>query len=98
MNDEMSFSESLTENIEDWFYTNCHRSCYDTVDDYIDDIRCMIANNNDDMIDTCLRDLVEVYYMNNIDVNNHIDDVTNILISEAQNALDNFSYRKSDKR
>ena len=64
MNDCISFIESLTENIEDWFYSNHKRACYDVVDDYIDDIRCMIANNNDNMVNTCTRDLVSVYRMN----------------------------------
>ena len=64
MNDCISFIESLTENIEDWFYSNHKRACYDAVDDYIDDIRCMIANNNDNMVNTCTRDLVSVYRMN----------------------------------
>ena len=64
MNNRISFIESLTENIEDWFYSNHKRACYDAVDDYIDDIRCMIANNNDNMVNTCTRDLVSVYRMN----------------------------------
>ena len=38
MNNCISFIESLTENIEDWFYSNHKRACYDAVDDYIDDI------------------------------------------------------------
>ena len=96
MNDDISFIESLTENIEDWFYTNCHRTCYDVVDDYIDDIRCMIANNNDDMVDACMYDLVNVYYMDEDEVSSHVDDITDILVKEAQDALDNFSYGPDD--
>lgn len=96
MNDCISFIESLTENIEDWFYSNHKRACYDAVDDYIDDIRCMIANNNDNMINACMRDLVSVYRMNKSEVNSHVDDITDLLSKEAQNALENFSYDRVD--
>lgn len=96
MNDHISFVESLTENIEDWFYSNHKRACYDAVDDYIDDIRCMIANNNDNMVNACMRDLVSVYRMNKSEVNSHVDDITNLLVKEAQNALENFSYDHVD--
>lgn len=96
MNNRISFIESLTENIEDWFYSNHKRACYDAVDDYIDDIRCMIANNNDNMINTCMRDLVSVYHMNKSEVNSHVDDITDLLVKEAQNALENFSYDRVD--
>lgn len=96
MNDHISFIESLTENIEDWFYSNHMRSCYDAVDDYIDDIRCMIANNNDNMVNACMRDLVSVYRMNKSEVNRHVSDVTDLLSKEAQNALENFSYDRID--
>lgn len=96
MNDCILFIESLTENIEDWFYSNHKRSCYDAVDDYIDDIRCMIANNNDNMINACMRDLVSVYCMNKSEVNSHVDDITDLLAKEAQNALENFSYDPVD--
>ena len=96
MNDCISFIESLTENIEDWFYSNHKRACYDAVDDYIDDIRCMIANNNDDMVHDCMRDLVNVYDMNKKEVNSHVDDITDLLVKEAQNALENFSYDRVD--
>ena len=96
MNNCISFIESLTENIEDWFYSNHKRSCYDAVDDYIDDIRCMIANNNNDMIDDCMCDLVSVYRMNKSEVNSHVDDITDLLVKEAQNALENFSYDRVD--
>ena len=96
MNNCISFIESLTENVEDWFYSNHKRARYDAVDDYIDDIRCMIANNNDDMIDDCMRDLVSVYRMNKSEVNSHVDDITDLLAKEAQNALENFSYDHVD--
>ena len=96
MNNCISFIESLTENIEDWFYSNHKRACYDAVDDYIDDIRCMIANNNDNMVNTCMRDLVSVYRMNKSEVNSHVDDITDLLAKEAQNALENFSYDPVD--
>ena len=96
MNDHISFIESLTENIEDWFYSNHKRARYDAVDDYIDDIRCMIANNNDNMVNTCMRDLVSVYRMNKSEVNSHVDDITDLLAKEAQNALENFSYDPVD--
>ena len=96
MNDCISFIESLTENIEDLFYSNHKRTCYDAVDDYIDDIRCMIANNNDNMVNTCMRDLVSVYRMNKSEVNSHVDDITDLLAKEAQNALENFSYDRVD--
>lgn len=96
MNNCISFIESLTENIEDWFYSNHKRACYDAVDDYIDDIRCMIANNNDNMVNTCMRDLVSVYRMNKSEVNSHADDITDLLAKEAQNALENFSYDRVD--
>ena len=96
MNDCISFIESLTENIEDWFYSNHKRACYDAVDDYIDDIRCMIANNNDNMVNACMRDLVSVYRMNKSEVNSHVDDITDLLVKEAQNALENFSYERVD--
>lgn len=96
MNDCISFIESLTENIEDWFYSNHKRACYDAIDDYIDDIRCMIANNNDNMVNTCMRDLVSVYRMNKSEVNSHVDDITDLLVKEAQNALENFSYDRVD--
>ena len=96
MNDCISFIESLTENVEDWFYSNHKRACYDAIDDYIDDIRCMIANNNDGMIDDCMRDLVSVYYMNKKAVNSHVDDITDLLVKEAQNALENFTYDRND--
>ena len=96
MNNGISFIESLTENIEDWFYSNHKRACYDAVDDYIDDIRCMIANNNDNMVNACMRDLVSVYRMNKSEVNSHVDDITDILVEEAQNALENFSYDRVD--
>ena len=96
MNNCISFIESLTENIEDWFYSNHKRSCYDAVDDYIDDIRCMIANNNNDMIDDCMCDLVSVYRMNKSEVSSHVDDITDLLVKEAQNALENFSYDRVD--
>ena len=97
MNDYISFIESLTENIEDWFYSNHKRACYDAVDDYIDDIRCMIANNNDNMVNACMRDLVSVYRMNKSEVNSHVDDMTDLLVKEAQNALENFSYDRVDE-
>lgn len=87
MNNHISFIESLTENIEDWFYSNHKRACYDAVDNYIDDIRCMIANNNDNIVNTCMRDLVSVYRMNKSEVNSHVDDITDLLAKEAQNAL-----------
>lgn len=96
MNDCISFIESLAENVEDWFYSNCRRTCYDAIDDYIDDIRCMIANNNDAMIDDCMRDLVSVYYMDEDEVNSHVNDITDLLVKEAQNALENFSYSYED--
>ena len=96
MNNCISFIESLTENIEDWFYSNHKRACYDAVDDYIDDIRCMIANNNDNMVNTCMRDLVSVYRMNKSEVNRHVSDITDLLAKEAQNALENFSYDRVD--
>ena len=96
MNNCISFIESLTENIEDWFYSNHKRACYDAVDDYIDDIRCMIANNNDNMVNTCMRDLVSVYRMNKSEVNSHVDDINDLLVKEAQNALENFSYDRVD--
>lgn len=96
MNDCISFIESLTENIEDWFYSNHKRACYDAVDDYIDDIRCMIANNNDNMVNTCMRDLVSVYRMNKSEVNRHVSDITDLLAKEAQNSLENFSYDRVD--
>ena len=96
MKDCISFIESLTENIEDWLYSNHKRACYDAVDDYIDDIRCMIANNNDNMVNTCMRDLVSVYRMNKSEVNSHVDDITDLLAKEAQNALENFSYDRVD--
>lgn len=96
MNNCISFIESLTESIEDWFYSNHKRACYDAVDDYIDDTRCMIANNNDNMINTCMRDLVSVYRMNKSEVNSHVDDITDLLAKEAQNALENFSYDRVD--
>ena len=96
MNNCISFIESLTENIEDWFYSNHKRVCYDAVDDYIDDIRCMIANNNDNMVNACMRDLVSVYRMNKSEVNSHVDDITDLLSKEAQNALENFSYDRVD--
>ena len=96
MNNCISFIESLTENIEDWFYSNHKRACYDAVDDYIDDIRCMIANNNDNMVNACMRDLVSVYRMNKSEVNSHVDDITDLLAKEAQNALENFSYDRVD--
>lgn len=96
MNNCISFIESLTENIEDWFYSNHKRACYDAVDDYIDDIRCMIANNNDNMVNDCMRDLVSVYRMNKSEVNSHVDDITDLLVNEAQNALENFSYVRVD--
>ena len=96
MNNCISFIESLTENIEDWFYSNHKRACYDAVDDYIDDIRCMIANNNDNMVNACMRDLVSVYRMNKSEVNSHVDDITDLLVEEAQNALENFSYDRVD--
>lgn len=96
MNDCISFIESLTENIEDWFYSNHKRACYDAVDDYIDDIRCMIANNNDNMVNTCMRDLVSVYRMNKSEVNRHASDITDLLAKEAQNSLENFSYDRVD--
>lgn len=96
MNDRISFIESLTENIEDWFYSNHKRALYDAVDDYIDDIRCMIANNNDNMVNTCMRDLVSVYRMNKSEVNRHVSDITDLLVKEAQNALENFSYDHVD--
>lgn len=96
MNDCISFIESLTENIEDWFYSNHKRACYDAVDDYIDDIRCMIANNNDNMVNSCMCDLVSVYRMNKSEVNRHVSDITDLLVKEAQNALENFSYDRVD--
>lgn len=96
MNNCISFIESLTENIEDWFYSNHKRALYDAVDDYIDDIRCMIANNNDNMVNTCMRDLVSVYRMNKSEVNRHVSDITDLLVKEAQNALENFSYDHVD--
>lgn len=96
MNNCISFIESLTENIEDWFYSNHKRACYDAVDDYIDDIRCMIANNNGNMVNACMRDLVSVYRMNKSEVNSHVDDITDLLAKEAQNALENFSYDSVD--
>lgn len=96
MNNCISFIESLTENIEDWFYSNHKRACYDAVDDYIDDIRCMIANNNDNMVNTCMRDLVSVYRMNKSEVNSHVSGITDLLVKEAQNALENFSYDRID--
>ena len=96
MNNCISFIESLTENIEDWFYSNHKRACYDAVDDYIDDIRCTIANNNDNMVNACMRDLVSVYRMNKSEVNSHVDDITDLLSKEAQNALENFSYDRVD--
>lgn len=96
MNNCISFIESLTENIEDWFYSNHKRACYDAVDDYIDDIRCMIANNNDNMVNSCMRDLVSVYRMNKSEVNRHVSDITDLLVKEAQNALENFSYDRVD--
>ena len=96
MNNCISFIESLAENIEDWFYSNHKHACYDAVDDYIDDIRCMIANNNDNMVNACMRDLVSVYRMNKSEVNSHVDDITDLLVKEAQNALENFSYDRND--
>lgn len=96
MNNHISFIESLTENIEDWFYSNHKRACYDAVDDYIDDIRCMIANNNGNMVNACMCDLVSVYRMNKSEVNSHVDDITDLLAKEAQNALENFSYDRVD--
>lgn len=96
MNNCISFIESLAENIEDWFYSNHKRACYDAVDDYIDDIRCMIANNNDNMVNACMRDLVSVYRMNKSEVNSHVSDITDLLVKEAQNALENFSYDRVD--
>ena len=96
MNDHIPFIESLTENVEDWFYSNHKRACYDAIDDYIDDIRCMIANNNDGMVDDCMRDLVSVYYMNKKEVNSHVNDITDLLVKEAQNALENFTYDRND--
>ena len=96
MKDHISFIESLTENVEDWFYSNHKRACYDAIDDYIDDIRCMIANNNDGMIDDCIRDLVSVYRMNKKEVNSHVNDITDLLVKEAQNALENFTYDRND--
>ncbi len=96
MSDCISFIESLTENVEDWFYSNCKRTHYDAIDDYIDDIRCMIANNNDNMVDDCMRDLVSVYCMNKSEVNSHVNDITDLLVKEAQNALENFTYDRND--
>ena len=96
MIDHILFIESLTENVEDWFYSNHKRACYDAIDDYIDDIRCMIANNNDGMVDDCIRDLVSVYCMNKKEVNSHVNDITDLLVKEAQNALENFTYDRND--
>ena len=56
----------------------------------------MIANNNDNMVNTCMRDLVSVYRMNKSEVNSHVDDITDLLAKEAQNALENFSYDRVD--
>ena len=56
----------------------------------------MIANNNDNMVNTCMRDLVSVYRMNKSEVNSHVDDITDLLAKEAQNALENFSYDTVD--
>ena len=82
----------LEENVQDWFYTNCHRTCYEDDKYYIDDIRYMIANDNDEMVDNCIEDLVDVYYMDEDEVNSRKDDIIELLIKEAQDALDNFSY------
>lgn len=88
--------DMLEENVQDWFYTNCHRTCYDCDNEYIDDIRSMIANDNDDMVDTCIEDLVDVYYMDEDEVAGHKEDIIELLVKSAQDALDNFSYSYSD--
>ena len=56
----------------------------------------MIANNNDNMVNTCMCDLVSVYRMNKKEVNSHVDDITDLLVKEAQNALENFTYDRND--
>ena len=96
MRRQPTFIELLKENIIDWFYTNCGRTCYESDDDYIDDIRYMIANKNDKMITDCIDGLVNVYHMNYDYVFDHNRFIIDTLINESQVALDNFSYGSDD--
>ena len=97
MNEEPTFTELLTENVQDWFYTNCNRKCYDSDDEYIEDIRYMIVNTNDYMVGQCIDDLTDVYGMDPDEVDDYYTSVVELLIQESQDALDNFHYKHMDE-
>jgi hypothetical protein len=92
MTKKIKLKDLLSDNVQDWFYTNCSRDSYEDVNDYIDDIRYMIADNNDELVDSCIDDLVDQYRMSCDYVLAHRKRVTKFLIKESQEALDNFSY------
>ncbi len=96
MSTRPDFIELLTENIQDWFYTNCNYTCYESDDEFIEDIRYMIVNTNDAMVERCIGDLIEVYDMDPDDLEDYHTSVVEILIKESQDALDSFSYHYKD--
>ena len=87
----------LLENVQDWFYTNCHRSCYEDDDSYISDIRYMIADDNDELVESCMDSLVDTYYMDAHEILAHKSEIKEFLIKESEEALRNFSYTCGDE-
>ena len=97
MSRESTFVTLLSENVQDWFYSNCNRKCYESDSDYIEDIRYMIVNTNDYMVERCMDDLVDVYDMDSDELDDYYTSVVEILIRESQNALDNFHYENVEE-
>lgn len=89
---EYDIDEILIDNVQDWFYTNYHRSCYDNDEDYIDDIRTIIAECDKDVLGWCLSDLIDVYFMRPNSIIGKIARVTEIIVKEAKYSLNNFQY------
>ena len=84
--------EELADNVRDWFYTHCKQDCYDSIDDFIDDIRYAIAYSNEAMVTVCMDDLVNTFDMCSDYVESYHDSIVDILAEESQASLDNFTY------
>jgi len=97
MNDEPTFNELLIENVQDWFYTNYHRSCYNNDEDYIDDIRTIIAECDSDIVEQCIDDLTDVYFISPGSLIGKFEYITELLVKEAKYSLDNFRYSSMDE-
>lgn len=87
--------EELHDNVSDWFYTKCAQSEYKTDDDYVDELRSIIAYNNEPLIDSCIEDLSELYYTPEwYDVLcSYRDSIREYLINDAKFSFENFKYR-----